>query len=86
MKEEYLHRGITMHQLPVGGNFPGFIFAAGSALMFLLAIPALWYITLGALVVGLLIAAALQIARNDQSRTPRSRILARPRVRWYREL
>ena len=86
MKEKYLHRGITMHHLPVGGDVPGIVFAVGSALIFLFAIPALWYLTLGALVVGLVIAAVLQIAQNRKSRMPSPRILAHPHVKWYREL
>lgn len=86
MKEEYSHRGITMHQLPVGGNFPGLLFAAGSALIFLLAIPALWFLVLGAIAIGLFVAAALQIAQNRKLRMSQPRILAHPRVEWYREL
>ena len=61
MASEHPHRGITMHQLPVAGNFPGFLFAVGSALIFLLAIPALWYVVVAALATGLVIAALLQL-------------------------
>ena len=86
MKEKYPHLGITMHQLPIGGNFPGVVFAMGSALIFLLAIPALWYFMMSALVIGLLMAAALQIARNKKPRMSHPRILAPARIRWYREL
>lgn len=75
-----------MHQLPIGGNFPGLVFAAGTALIFLLAIPALWYFSLSALVAGLLIAAALQIAQNRKLRISEPRILAHSRLKWYREL
>ena len=75
-----------MHQLPVGGNFPGLIFAVGSALIFLIAIPALWYVMLGALVIGLLTAAAFQVGHNKQDRMSHPRILAPTRVRWHREL
>jgi hypothetical protein len=53
------HRGITMHQMPVGGNFPGIIFAIGSALIFLFAIPALWFVVVAAVAIGLVIAAIL---------------------------
>jgi len=59
MQSKFPHRGITMHQLPVGGNVPGLVFAVGSALIFLLAIPALWYLLAGAVAVGLLTAAVL---------------------------
>lgn len=54
------HRGIDMHRLPVGGNFPGLVFALGTALIFLIALPALWYVVAGALAIGLVIAAVLQ--------------------------
>jgi hypothetical protein len=66
MQSEYPHRGITMHRLPVGDNFPGLIFAVGSALIFLFAIPALWYLMVAAVVIGLVIAAVLQVL--DQER------------------
>ena len=70
MESKSPHRGITMHRLPVEGNFPGLVFAVGSALIFLLAIPALWYVVAGALAVGLVIAAALQLKhdRPDDSK------------------
>lgn len=64
MESKAPHRGITMHRMPVGGNFPGLIFAVGSALIFLLAIPALWFVVVGALAVGLVIAAVLQITHE----------------------
>ena len=57
---EHPHRGITMHQIPVGGNFPGLLFAVGSALIFLLAIPALWYVVAAAVVGGIVLALLLQ--------------------------
>jgi len=60
MESKSPHRGITMHRLPVGGDFPGLLFAVGSALIFLIALPALWYLVVGALAVGLVIAAVLQ--------------------------
>jgi hypothetical protein len=61
---EHPHRGITMHRLRVGGDFPGLVFAVGSVLIFLLAIPALWVVVAGALVVGLVIAAVLQLVHT----------------------
>jgi hypothetical protein len=63
--DDYPHRGITMHQMPVGGGFPGLLFAVGSALIFLFAIPALWYVVVAAAVVGLLIAAVLAIFHHN---------------------
>ena len=69
MESKSPHRGIDMHRLPVGGDFPGVVFAVGSALIFLIALPALWYVVAGALVVGLVVAAVLQIIhdRPDKS-------------------
>jgi hypothetical protein len=70
MESKSPHRGIDMHRLPVGGDFPGLVFAVGSALIFLIALPGLWYVVVGALAVGLVIAAVLQILhdRPDQSK------------------
>jgi hypothetical protein len=53
-----------MHQMPVGGNFPGLVFAVGSALIFLFAIPALWFVLVAAVAVGLVIAAVLQMTHR----------------------
>jgi hypothetical protein len=39
---EKWHSGITMHKLSVGGGFIGFLFAAGSALIFVQGLPTLW--------------------------------------------
>jgi hypothetical protein len=46
---EHPHRGITMHRLSVGGDFPALVFAVGGVLIFLFAIPALWYVVGAAL-------------------------------------
>ncbi|HEX3740950.1 MAG TPA: hypothetical protein VHV29_14715 [Terriglobales bacterium] len=69
MESKSPHRGIDMHRLPVGGDFPGLVFAVGSALIFLIALPALWYLVVGALAVGLVIAAVTQTVhdKNDGS-------------------
>lgn len=72
---EYPHRGITMHQMKVGGNFPGLLFALGSALIFLVAIPALWYFVAAALVMGIAVAGVLHlIHRFHPTETARLRI------------
>jgi hypothetical protein len=55
-----------MHQMPVSGNFPGLLFAIGSALIFLIAIPALWYVVAFAALVGIAIAFVLQILREKR--------------------
>ena len=64
--DDFPHRGITMHEMPVGGSFPGLLFAIGSALIFLFAIPALWYVVAAAAVVGLVIAAVLSILHSTR--------------------
>ena len=48
-----------MHQMKVGGNLPGLLFAVGTALIFLVAIPALWYFVAAAVVVGIAVAVVL---------------------------
>jgi hypothetical protein len=70
MESKSPHRGIDMHRLPVGGDFPGLVFAVGSALIFLIALPALWYVVAGALAVGLIIAAVLQIIHDKPGKSP----------------
>ncbi len=57
-----------MHRLSVGGDFPGLVFAIGSVLIFLLAIPALWYVVGGALV------RLRHLRRGSAVVTPRLRI------------
>jgi hypothetical protein len=86
MKQSYPHRGITMHQLPVGSNFPAVVFTVGSALIFLIAIPALWYVTGGALVLGLLIAAGLRFvdARKSSAASLNIRKRGALRLKEYR--
>ena len=58
--DDYPHRGVTMHELPVGSNLPGLVFAIGTALIFLFAIPALWYVIAAAAIIGILISAFLR--------------------------
>jgi len=68
---KYPHRGITMHRLGVGGNVPGMVFAVGTALIFLLAVPALWYVLMAALAAGFAIAAVLQFAHRKPPKSER---------------
>jgi hypothetical protein len=65
------HPGINMHKLSVGGGFMGLLFAVGSALIFVLGFPTLWYFVVLAGVLGVGIAALLRIfsqRRSDRSR------------------
>ena len=68
MESKSPHRGIDMHRLPIGGDFPGLVFALGCALIFLIALPALWYVEMGALAVGLVVAATLQIIHDKSDK------------------
>ena len=73
------HPGISMHKLPVGGGFVGFLFAAGSGLIFVLGFPTLWYFVALAAVLGLGIAVLLRMVHEHRSdRTRPLSILAAP--------
>lgn len=56
MAQQSPHLGITMHRLKVESNFPGLLFTVGSALIFLFAIPALWFPVAAAVLIGIAIA------------------------------
>jgi hypothetical protein len=58
------HPGISMHKLPVGSGFIGLLFAAGSALIFLLGLPALWCFVAFSAALGIGIAALMRIVRG----------------------
>ena len=55
------HPGITMHRLPVGAGFAGVVFTVGSAAIFLIGLPALWYFVAGAVALGVGVAAVLRL-------------------------
>ena len=65
---EKWHSGITMHKLSFGSGFIGLLFAAGSALIFILGFPTLWYFVALAFAFGLAIAAVLRFANNWRTR------------------
>ncbi len=58
------HPGITMHKLSFGGGFVGLLFAAGSALIFVLGFPTLWYFVAFAFGLGVGIAVLLRLTRE----------------------
>jgi hypothetical protein len=58
------HPGITMHKISFGGGFIGLVFALGSALIFLLGFPTLWYFVAFAFLLGIGIAALLHISQR----------------------
>lgn len=89
------HPGITMHKISFGGGFMGLVFAAGSALIFVLGFPTLWYFVALAAVLGIGIAALLRFF--NESRLNRSKPLSilsvpeasvtpksRERMKWHK--
>jgi hypothetical protein len=64
---EKCHPGITMHELSFGGGFVGFLFAAGSALIFVLGFPTLWYFVAFAAALGIGIAIFLKLTSRRSS-------------------
>ena len=71
---ENRHPGINMHKVPVGGGFVGILFAIGSATIFIIGFPALWYFV--AFSAGLGVAIALIIRVIHQRTTDRSQPLS----------
>jgi hypothetical protein len=61
---EKRHPGITMHKLSFGGGFIGLLFAAGSALIFVLGFPTLWYFVALAFALGAGIALFLRMSSS----------------------
>lgn len=64
---EKRHPGITMHKISFGGGFMGLLFAAGSALIFVLGFPTLWYFVALAFVLGIAVALLLRIVSKGRS-------------------
>ena len=85
---EKWHSGITMHKMAFGGGFIGLLFSVGSALIFVLGFPTLWYFVAFAAVLGVGIAVALRTLHRirPERHNPLS-ILANPQpdVRKLRE-
>lgn len=61
------HPGISMHKLPVGGGFIGILFALGSAVIFIVGFPTLWYFVALAFGLGIAIAVVLKVASRHLS-------------------
>ena len=70
MRSEFPHRGITIHKLPVGGNVPGIVFAVGSIVILLLAIPALWFVTVAAIAAGFAAVGILRMVNFEPEEPP----------------
>ncbi len=64
MKNGGLHPGISVHHIQVGGGIAGLIFTAGSMMVFLWGVPALWYFLGGAIVLGAGVAVVLPMLRR----------------------
>ena len=64
---EKRHPGITMHKLSFGGGFMGLLFAGGSALIFVLGFPTLWYFVALAFALGIGVAVLLRIVSKGRS-------------------
>ena len=76
---EKRHPGITMHKLSFGGGFVGLLFALGSALIFILGFPTLWYFVAFAFALGVGIAILLRItSRRGAERSKPLSILSAP--------
>jgi hypothetical protein len=59
-----LHGGITMHKLQIGSGFPALLFAVGSAAIFLIALPSLWYFLALAVLLGIGVAVMLRFLHS----------------------
>jgi hypothetical protein len=91
---ENRHPGISMHKLPIGGGFIGLLFAVGTAVIFVIGFPTLWYFV--AFSAGLGIAIALMIRlihhRTSDRNKPlsilatekRQRLPETKRTKWHR--
>lgn len=53
MKDLERHPGITMHRIAVGGGIMGAVFAVGSAVIFLIGLPASRWFLLASVLVGI---------------------------------
>jgi len=84
-----------MHKLSVGGGFMGLVFAVGSALIFVLGFPSLWYFV--ALAAALGIGVAIVLRFFNEGRLDRSKPLSilsvpqasptrksRERIHWHK--
>ena len=60
------HPGIMIHKMPVGADIPGLIFAVGMVFVFLLAVPVLWYVLVGAAVLGIGVALLLHLIHDSK--------------------
>lgn len=90
---EKRHPGITMHKLSFGGGLMGLVFAVGSALIFVLGFPTLWYFVALAAALGVAIAVLLRFfheGRSDRHKplsilsVPEASATRKSRIHWHR--
>jgi hypothetical protein len=67
MSEDTRRPQINMANIRVGGGIAGAIFAIGSMLIFLIGIPALWYIFPAAIALGCGVALILHFIRHENA-------------------
>lgn len=79
---EKQHPGISMHNLPVGGGFVGLLFAIGSALIFLVGLPSLWYFVAFSAALGVGLALIFRLVSNNRAhrRKPLSILATREKI------
>ena len=61
---ENRHPGINMHKIPVGGGIIGLLFAIGTAVIFILGFPTLWYFVVFSAGLGIAIALLIRILHS----------------------
>jgi hypothetical protein len=61
------HPGIAIHKVPVGADFPGLLFAVGMVLIFLIAVPALWFVLVAAGFMGIGVAWLLHFIHHSDA-------------------
>lgn len=61
------HPGINMHKLSIGGGFVGLLFAVGSAAIFILGFPTLWYFVAFSAVLGVALALIMRFVHQRMS-------------------
>ena len=64
---EKRHPGISMHKLPVSGGAMGMLFAVGSAVIFVLGFPTLWYFVAFSAGLGVAIAWMIRFIHERRS-------------------
>jgi hypothetical protein len=67
MADNDRHPGISMHKLAVDGGFAGLLFTVGSAVIFILGLPSLWYFVAFSAALGVGIAAIFRMVNGRRA-------------------